>query len=59
MLSSQLVITMVKEVSLAVRNQAISMLKARQTKKIVAIHFGTNVRNARRWWSRAYCGNSI
>ena len=59
MLSSQLVITMVKEVSLAVRNQAIGMLKAGQTQKSVAIHFGTNVRTVRRWWSRAYCGNSL
>ena len=59
MLSSQLVITMVKEVSLAVRNQAIGMLKAGQTQKSVAVHFGTNVRTVRRWWSRAYCGNSL
>ena len=59
MLSSQLVITMVKEVSLAVRNQAIGMLKAGQTQKSVAIHFGTNVRTVRLWWSRAYCGNSL
>ena len=47
---------MVKEASLAVRNQAIGMLKAGQTQKSVAIHFGTNVRTVRRWWSGAYCG---
>ena len=41
------------------RNQAIGMLKAGQTQKSVAIHFGTNVRTVRRWWSRAYCGNSL
>ena len=40
---------MVKEASLAVRNQAIGMLKAGQTQKSVAIHFDTNVRTVRRW----------
>ena len=50
---------MVREFSLATRNQAIGMLKAGSTQKSVAQHLGTTVRTVRRWWSRAKSGNIL
>ena len=50
---------MVREASLATKNQAMGMLKAGLTQQKVATHFGLTVRTVRRWWSRVQSGHSL
>ena len=50
---------MVRESSVATRNQAIGMLKAGSTQESVARQLGTTVRTVRRWWYREKSGISL
>ena len=50
---------MVRESTLATRNQAVGMLKVGLTQKSFARQLGTTIRTVRRWWCRAKSGNSL
>ena len=50
---------MVRESTLATRNQAVGMLKAGLTQESVARQLGNTIRTVRRWWCRAKSGNSL
>ena len=58
-ITSHLANNMVREASLATRNQAMGMLKAGLTQQKVVTHFGITVRTVRRWWSRVQSGHSL
>ena len=50
---------MVRESTLATRNQAVGMLKAGLTQESVARQLGTTIRTVRRWGCKAKSGNSL
>ena len=50
---------MVKEVSLAMRNRAVGMLKGGMTQRQVADDIGVTVRTIRGWWLRYKKGDSL
>ena len=50
---------MVKEVSIALRNQTMGMLMGAATQKQVATNMGVTVRTVRGWWLRFKKGDSL